>query len=192
MSNAQRPQAPVALTLRDAEYADWPLLLRWRNDPDTRKNSHNQAPVEQNQHCQWLTNSLNNPDRLLFIAMMQDNAVGTVRADRVKTLTAVSKAPISQANNSIDHHATPSVWLLSWTVNPDFRGQGIAKQMVALLAQRLDGCELRAEIRDGNKASVKVARHIGMEPIAQVDDSVADDFVIYARHPQSSQTNESR
>ena len=50
---------------------------------------------------------------------------------------------------------------LSWTISPDFRGKGIGKIMVKILADRLQA-KIRAEIKKGNIASVRIAEYAGM------------------------------
>ena len=54
------------------------------------------------------------------------------------------------------------VWELSWTVAANARGQGLAKQMVALLAHQIPE-PIRAEVKVGNIASARIAEQAGME-----------------------------
>lgn len=126
------------ITLRPAQAADAELLLEWRNDAETRSASHSSGAVSPTEHKQWLERQLKNPAMRLFIAESGGSAVGTVRAA-----------------------ATDGIWELSWTVAPGARGQGHAKAMVAALADDIDA-PIRAEIKAGNMASVKVAEHAGM------------------------------
>ena len=46
--------------LRTATIQDADLLLEWRNDPKTRKASHNTDEVQRDEHISWLTKTLNN------------------------------------------------------------------------------------------------------------------------------------
>jgi RimJ/RimL family protein N-acetyltransferase len=126
------------LVLRLAAMEDSELLHAWRNDPQVRQASRDQAEIEFDSHLVWLKESLENPDRSIFIAEMDDMPVGTVRSD-----------------------LSGGVFELSWTVAPDARGQGIGKRMVALLAAQIEG-PIRAEVRMGNVASVRIAEHVGM------------------------------
>ena len=136
------------MILREATISDWELLLHWRNDVETRKNSHNMDLVDEQNHKQWLTGVIENPNRKLFIAFVDDVAVGTVRAD----FDEVSEI----------HH-------LSWTVSPNARGQGVGKRMVRLCAANLNA-KIRAEIKEGNESSVKIAEHAGLRLIEQMGD----------------------
>ncbi|HSP07591.1 MAG TPA: GNAT family N-acetyltransferase [Acidobacteriota bacterium] len=127
------------ITLRSATIEDADLLLEWRNDPQTRKSSHNTAEVQRDEHISWLTKTLNNTHRRLFVAEENGVPVGTVRAD-----------------------FSDGVYELSWTVAPNARGHGVAKRMVALAARQISE-PIRAEVRAGNIASARIAEHAGME-----------------------------
>jgi RimJ/RimL family protein N-acetyltransferase len=129
------------LSLRNATIADASLLFAWRNDPITRLNSHNPAALVFESHVAWLRAILADPARQVFIAEEGGRPVGTVRVDR-------------EADDSAE---------LSWTVAPEARGRGIAKYMVRLVADRVSQtCSLRAEVKAGNAASIKVAEAAGM------------------------------
>lgn len=126
------------LTLRPATIEDAELLLSWRNDPETRARSHNSNQVEMASHVAWLADTLGNPTRQLFVAEKDGVPVGTSRAD-----------------------FDGSCHELSWTVAPEFRCSGIGKAMVAMLAERVAG-PIRAEIKTGHTASVKIAEFAGL------------------------------
>ncbi len=49
------------ITLRRATIKDADILLEWRNDPETRKASHNTAEVQRSDHVSWLSRTLGNP-----------------------------------------------------------------------------------------------------------------------------------
>lgn len=134
-----------ALVLRSASLDDAQLLLDWRNDAATRHASHTTDAVDIDTHVAWLSRSLDDPARHLYIAEQDGRAVGTVRAD-----------------------LRDGVHELSWTVAPEARGQGIAKRMVAELTRRLDE-PIRAEIKPGHLASIRVAEHVGMTLDREVD-----------------------
>jgi len=127
------------IILRPATIQDADLLLEWRNDPETRKASHNTAEVQRDEHISWLSRTLNNPNRRLFVAEEDGAPVGTVRAE-----------------------LSEGVWELSWTVSPLARGRGVGKRMVALLASQISA-PIRAEVKAGNIASARIAEHTGME-----------------------------
>lgn len=117
---------------------DAALLLAWRNDPATRASSHSAASITDDTHASWLAQSLADPNRRLMIAMLDGRPAGTVRAD------------LGQG-----------VWELSWTVAPSHRGQGIGPRMVRLLAESIAE-PIRAEVKVGNVASIRIAEAAGM------------------------------
>ena len=129
------------MILRKATNEDWKILLDWRNDIETRKNSHNMELVEEESHKKWFNSILANENRQLYIAFENEIPVGTVRADYDKQNTEYE---------------------LSWTISPDFRGKGIGKIMVKMLADQLQAAKIRAEIKNGNIASLKIAEYAGM------------------------------
>lgn len=114
------------------------LLLEWRNDLSTRKSSHNTAPIGIDEHVEWLKRTLANENRKLYIAEIDGAPVGTVRAD----------------------YENPG-YELSWTVAPSKRGIGIGKDMVRLLTQTIFE-PIRAEVKAGNIASIRIAEAAGM------------------------------
>jgi RimJ/RimL family protein N-acetyltransferase len=126
------------ITLRPASINDADMLLDWRNDPGTRTASHSISEVVKEEHIAWLTKVLSNNNRRLLVAEEDGAPVGTVRAD-----------------------FSEGVWELSWTVAPNSRGRGVAKRIVALLAQQISEPN-RAEVKTGNTASARIAEHVGM------------------------------
>lgn len=128
------------MTLRNATMNDAEILLKWRNDAATRSASHNVEEVKFDDHLIWLEATLSNSMRQLLIAEDKGRPVGCVRIDR-----------------------EPSGAELSWTVDPESRGNGIAKRMLQLVINSFPhGSLLRAEIKVENTASLKVALAAGM------------------------------
>lgn len=125
--------------------ADAKALFEWRNDPVTRAASHETAEIRMADHLAWLEKCLADPDRKLYVAEIDGAAVGTVRADQ-----------------------TGGTWTLSWTVAPNRRGRGIGKRIAAKLAHAITN-PIRAEVRSENLASMRIAEHLGMRPVREVD-----------------------
>jgi RimJ/RimL family protein N-acetyltransferase len=126
------------MVIRQATAKDRDLLLVWRNDPETRLNSHNTVTVTADEHATWFAQSLASSSRRLFIAEDHGIPVGVVRVDLVT-----------------DYYE------LSWTVAPDARRQGLGKIMVTLVTQSLGG-RIKAQIKQGNEASVAIAKAAGL------------------------------
>ena len=137
--STKKSQLNEVITLRMATLKDADILLSWRNEPETRIASHKTSQVNMNEHAVWLSRTLRNTDRRLFIAEEDGHPVGTIRAD-----------------------CLDGVWELSWTVDPGARGRGVAKRMVTLLSQKIKE-PIRAEVKTGNIASARIAEYAGME-----------------------------
>jgi RimJ/RimL family protein N-acetyltransferase len=129
------------MILRKVSFEDWKILLDWRNDVDTRKNSHHMEFIEEETHKEWLHSELANENCKFFIAIENEIPVGTVRAE------------FDKQNSEYE---------LFWTVSPDFRGKGIGKIMVKLLVDKLQA-KVKAQIKIENIASVKIAEYTGMK-----------------------------
>jgi RimJ/RimL family protein N-acetyltransferase len=127
------------LYLRPATLEDAKTLFEWRNDPQVRAASHDQNKICFEDHLAWLENSLANPDRELYIAEEDGVSVGTVRLDWVD-----------------------NAYTLSWTVRPEARGKGVGKRMVSLLVKQIRE-PIRAEVKVGNLASMKISQGVGMQ-----------------------------
>ena len=68
--------------LRKATIEDAGILLEWRNDEETRKNSFQQNEVSQSEHFAWMRKVLKNLGIRLYILVNEGNVpVGQVRLD---------------------------------------------------------------------------------------------------------------
>jgi RimJ/RimL family protein N-acetyltransferase len=133
------------LRLRHATIEDAEMLLEWRNDPATREASHNTRLVPMSVHLSWLEKSLKNPNRKLYIALQDENPIGTVRIDYINGM----------------HE-------LSWTVAPSARGSRAGKRMVSAVATTIRG-SIFAQIKCGNVASIHIAEAAGMKLLWERD-----------------------
>src|SRR3989344_1181800 len=131
---------PMKLHIRPATLDDAECLFLWRNDEETRRNSINTDPVERESHVGWLTRSLTNSARKLYIVEADGIPAGTVRTDILND----------------------GAYELSWTVAPEARGKGIGKAMLVQFKQEvLPEARIVATIQDGNVASEKIAQALG-------------------------------
>lgn len=65
-----------------ARLDDAERLWSWRNDPDTRRASHNTDAITLDQHTRWFERSLSRNDSIMLIAELHDEAIGTIRFDK--------------------------------------------------------------------------------------------------------------
>jgi len=136
----------MKVTLRLATANDEAVLLRWRNDPATVQGCISSAPVSSLTHKAWLANLLRDPSRRLYMACCDGAPAGTVRAELIDA----------------------GVTELSWTVAPGMRGRGVGKTMV-MMALKFLNATVVAKIKDGNKASEKIALAAGFSRTGSED-----------------------
>lgn len=134
------------MILREATIADWKILLEWRNDPTTRKNSFTQKSISESSHKTWLTNSLLNPDRKIYILEYNSTPIGTIRSDKTNENT----------------------YILSWNISPDQRGKGYGVKILELFLKNKTG-KFIAEIKPGNVASIRMVEKNGFSKITDVE-----------------------
>lgn len=126
------------LILRPTTMDDAHDVLAWRNDPQTREASIHTEEIDTDTHIAWFRNVIDDENRNLYIAMMGDEKVGSIRAD-----------------------LTDGVYELSWMVAPSCRGQGIGKKLLLGVMEVLEG-RFRAVIKKDNIASMRIAETAGM------------------------------
>lgn len=123
---------------RDAESRDSALVLAWRNDPETRRQSRETASITPAAHDAWFAARLADPDTLFLIVETGAKPVGIVRFERNDARTARVSANLA----------------------PEARGRGLAAPMLAgaLMTARARGfCRrVEVEVRAGNTPSLKL------------------------------------
>ncbi len=120
------------MKLRPASIDDAQLLFDWRNEPLTRAMSVNTEPVAWDIHEKWLSTRLARPEPGLYVCEDDGSPCGMVRID----------------NDEI-----------SYTVDVNFRGKGVATKMLILARQQFG--PKRAKIKRSNEASAKAATKAG-------------------------------
>jgi UDP-2,4-diacetamido-2,4,6-trideoxy-beta-L-altropyranose hydrolase len=70
-----------SISVREANDADAPVLLRWRNDPAVRAVSRSAAEVSAQDHQRWWAATRANPNRHLLVGERDGQAIGSVRFD---------------------------------------------------------------------------------------------------------------
>ena len=133
------------VTLRRATVDDAERLFEWVNDPETRRQSFTSDPVPWDAHVAWLGRVLDDPDRRLFVIVVDGEPVGRVRLDRG------------------DGHE-----LLSISVAPSARGRGLAVEAIRAACDLADA-PIVAEVKATNEASLRAFRRAGLEEHADGD-----------------------
>lgn len=136
---------PIQLTFRPANISDARSIWEMRNDPVSREASINTEFIEYENHVKWFQQSLENPDRKIFIVEREGSPVGLVRADAIR-----------------DGHK------ITWIVAPAERGRGIGKKMVKAFIEQFHET-VYAEVKKNNFFSIRVAENCGMRKYDEVD-----------------------
>ncbi|HPB32683.1 MAG TPA: GNAT family N-acetyltransferase [Candidatus Sumerlaeota bacterium] len=132
----------IKATIHDAEF-----LFHLRNESEARAQSIHSDEVGWEEHCQWLKGTIQNSDRLLFIAqgVHENEKYGQVRFD-VSQETAV----------------------ISIAIAPEFRGRGLGREIIIRGIQEFSRQHpgvntIIAYIKPSNAASKKAFQACGFE-----------------------------
>lgn len=137
------------ILLREPEEDDVRILFEWRNHEATRAEFRESDEVSWDEHVEWFTKTLRGgfSGRILRIAETEGERVGVVRGDLRED----------------------GLYVLSYTIAPTWRGQGLGKRMVVQFAREfLAGKRLAADVKKGNVASEKIAQALGLVPAREV------------------------
>ncbi len=142
----------LPLRARPARQDDARMLLEWRNDPITRRNSRDGSLVDAPGHAVWLARSLADDDRRLLVVEEGGVPVATCRWDRLSATD----------------------WEVSITVAPDARGRGGAGRALAAAEHALivpAPVRMIAVVHRDNTASQRVFERAGYLPQHPADES---------------------
>jgi len=129
------------MNLRKAKESDSELLLRWANEPETRKYSFNTKQITPEEQRKWLRNKFADPNCHILIGSDNGKLVGVVRF---------------QVENGA---ATVSV-----SVDKNCRGKGYGTALIehGIRYMRTVGVDsFLALVKLGNEASVKAFKRAG-------------------------------
>ncbi|GAB3960893.1 hypothetical protein GCM10028805_59260 [Spirosoma harenae] len=136
------------LTYRTAQLSDTRLYFDWTNDPATRQQSFNSAPISLETHTAWFTRKLTDPNALLLVFSDEANQpVGQVRFERM---------PVADMPDEI---------IISVSVDAKQRGKGLASQLIqqgcAICQKRWEAVAIHAYIKPENQASINAFQRAG-------------------------------
>ena len=149
--------ASTLLRARRAEAADEARLLRWANDPVTRRDSFSRHAVTADEHHQWFQRVLSDDDsRQLIVETDRGAEIGQVRFQRKN-----------------------GEWEVRYAVAPEFRGRRLGTPLLRVALDEL-GREHRGRVvgrvKASNVASQKIFQALGFER-----DHADADTLTYAR-----------
>ena len=151
-------------SLRSVSQQDAELLFHWSNDSLVRFSSINKEAIAWDDHLDWFTSGLLNPDRLHFVFEdFHRCPIGQIRFDRV--------------NESLDT-------VISFSVDSVFRGFGLSEMMLSLGFEKLMLCWpgdflLVADVYPINRASMSVFSRFGF---VRSDETNANGTVRWTRN----------
>lgn len=133
----------AGLTCRTATLDDAELLWRWINDPATRQNSFNPAPIPRGEHVAWLEDRVGSATTRLWIFNDRKRPIGQVRCE--------------VSGDGAEIHIA---------VAPECRARGYGKAMLTRavrLAREWFGVRvpLRARVLDRNTPSLQLFKACG-------------------------------
>jgi RimJ/RimL family protein N-acetyltransferase len=135
--------------LREAEIKDSEILFNWANEINVRTNSINHEPIIWENHLEWFVKKLKSPDTKILILVSGDNLLGQIRIDLID-----------------------GFWNIDYSIDNEFRGKGLGKEIVKLLINKFESYKFKATVKKQNKASINVFVNLGFKKM-QVD---SDDF----------------
>lgn len=138
----------IRLTYRPAKPADARLYFDWANDPDTRRQSFNSAPISLETHIAWFTRKLVDPNALLLVFENESGkAVGQVRFERT---------PVADMPDEV---------VIGLSVDTNQRGKGLASQLIiqgcAACRKRWGQVTIHAYVKPENQASIRAFERAG-------------------------------
>lgn len=143
------------------------LIWNWRNDELTKKMSKNVEDISWEEHQEWFSFAIKDPNQHLFIAYQANIPIGTVRLIHSKDTGKISI-----------------------NINPDMRKKGLGKKIIKEICsygfQTLKLHSLTAEIKQENVASMKVFEENGFSFLKKSDNGFSLFITHITQHNVSS------
>ena len=132
-------------SFRKITLEDWEILLDWRNDINTRKNSVNEGIISKDEHINYLKTILSDNKRQQYLFLYNKIPVGTIKQNFIQNDT----------------------YKLSYTINPTFQGKKLGQSMINLFLFENKG-KFICEVKQSNIPSIKIIEKIGFKKFNQV------------------------
>ena len=129
---------------------DCELILDWRNDPESQKQSYNSSVIDPETHRAWFERKMKDPACLFYVLTYDGTPAGQFRID---------------IRNGIGE--------ISYTVAPLYRGMGIGTLLLKSAVKTGKGKvnALIGFVRSGNSASKRCFEKAGFTEFKTGDDS---------------------
>jgi len=147
----------MSLCFRGIVPEDSDMLLRWRNDPETRHNSIHTAEVFPEEHARWFHRMMTVDPSRIAVAELDGLPVGVIRLDW---------------NDERDSSE------VSFTVAPEHRRKGLGFRIVQLKTEGLSNVRVLARVKVTNLGSRRIFDRLGFRVVDRIGD-----LVLYAKDP---------
>ena len=120
------------------------VIFTWQSNPRVRKYLRNTKPVQWQEHINWLSTILTDPNIYLFLIKLNETPVGTLRLDKI--------------NNQ--------QWEISIIVDPNYQGKNIALKAIQQIPKTFKADGIIAEVHPDNHASHKLFTAAGFTKLS--------------------------
>ena len=119
------------VALRPVVLEDAQQIFEWQINPNVRFFFRNPRPPEWHEHLEWLSNSLQDNSKYLFLITCDSQSSGFLHLTRIKNIT----------------------FEISIIVSPDWQGKGVAKEALFIVRKLFPFLTMQAQICTGNTSS---------------------------------------
>lgn len=129
-----------SVNLRKVNDKDALLLFDWANDPDVRKNALNSNEIELENHKNWFSKKINDPNNTeIYILEKDGRPLGQVRFDKID-----------------------GIWEIDYSIDKQYRGLGLGGRIIELGIEELKK-DVKAIVKIENLSSCKVFENLGFK-----------------------------
>jgi len=140
------------LFLRNVEINDATLIFNWANEISVRNNSINQDPIIWDNHLKWFKSKLNNSNTKILVLATKNENLGQIRIDLVG-----------------------EYWIIDYSIDDQFRGNGLGKEIVKLLLSKFKSFKFKANVKKQNQASISIFTNLGFRKI-QIEEIICFEY----------------
>lgn len=134
------------ISLRPATNEDCLLIFQWANNNEVRNNSFSNHNIDLESHIKWYENKMKDDKSNIFIALKNGIPVGQIRVDKDN-----------------------KKGLIDYSVDFNYRGQGIGTYILELIKSRITDINLVAYVKKENLPSIKAFEKAGYKKIEYND-----------------------
>ena len=144
----------TSIIIREANQDDCKFIFDWRNNKLSKKMSFNNRQISYQDHLFWFSESLKNPNRILYVCEISGSRAGVCKFDY--------DFKINNADISIN-------------INPKMRDIGIGKRFLSLAIDKyseLKETNLSARIKKNNFPSKKIFLYAGFKILKEENEVI--------------------